>query len=678
MKINKICIVISLVFVLIASIGLVSASELNDNGDLSSNIEVTTIDNLNTNLDNSDDIDSLNTNLDNSNDIENISEKQDAHFNYTYSSSITYKQDLVFKIKSSDNLTGKARLIIDNNRTLNGTFSKGITAFFLERLTAGNHSLQFDFYDDINYNDYSEIFNITVYKADPEDMTITVYNNDDSEIVTYGDKAKVIVKFTEDETGNIFLRLDDGEWHNLVIFNQNVSYIFEDLKAGIHTVYINYSGDNNFNNGTLSKTFEIVKKSLNNETINISNPVIAEYNLQVAFPIDATGNVTVIYNGKEYNSTVLYGVSAVPISDFIIGEGQTVNIKYSGDDNYNPADLDLVINVESCKVNTTITVNDLNIDIFDSKYLLINLKNSEGKALAGDILNIRVGDNNYTLVTDSNGQVKFLINPTTMENLTVNINFAGDKFNYPSSASAKIIVNKMTTSITASNLSIYRFNTKNLVLTLKDAKGKVLSNKEVSITINGKVYNVTTSSNGQASLPIHSSKVKNYTTTIDFAGDDNYAGSSKSVVVIIKKAQVTVNDIIKAASTLKNYAAKKKKLPSSMMVGSINCTSPRLSYLMTVAIKCIYKNKKLTTKITVLDVNAKNYNRKVSLKILKNDYLKIVNGLYNKGVKGQLPKYFKKNGKIISFNVYTYSLSKILAYYKKYSKLPTSCVFASY
>ncbi len=222
------------------------------------------------------------------------------------------------------------------------------------------------------------------------------------------------------------------------------------------------------------------------------------------------------------------------------------------------------------------------------------------------------------------------------------------------------------------------YATKNLVITLKDANGKVLAGKKVVIRFNGKNYTRTTDSKGQAKLAITSKTIKVYTATIKFAGDSNYLASSKSVKINITAAYVTVADIIKAAKYLKAYSIKNKKLPATIKVGAYKLTHTQLSYLMANAIKKLNAHKKVSAKVKVINVKTTTYNTKVSRKVYKFRYMKIVNTIYSNGVKGKLPKYVKYNTAKIGYNAYTYSLAKILAFYSNKNRLPYYCVFKRY
>jgi hypothetical protein len=91
------------------------------------------------------------------------------------------------------------------------------------------------------------------------------------------------------------------------------------------------------------------------------------------------------------------------------------------------------------------------------------------------------------------------------------------------------------TTISASAISMAYLSGKQLIVTLKDKNKNPLSNKVVSIKINGKTVNRTTNSKGQVKLTITLGP-KTYTASLKFFGDENYLASTSSVKVVVKKA----------------------------------------------------------------------------------------------------------------------------------------------
>ena len=76
---------------------------------------------------------------------------------------------------------------------------------------------------------------------------------------------------------------------------------------------------------------------------------------------------------------------------------------------------------------------------------------------------------------------------------------------------------------------------KNLIITLKDINGKVLSGVSVTVMLkSAKTY--VTDKNGQIKVSTKGLAPKKYTAKVTFKGNANYAGSTKNIKVTVKKA----------------------------------------------------------------------------------------------------------------------------------------------
>ena len=110
---------------------------------------------------------------------------------------------------------------------------------------------------------------------------------------------------------------------------------------------------------------------------------------------------------------------------------------------------------------------------------------------------------------------------------------------------AKLIV-KSKTYVGAENIKTTYGISKNLIVTLTDAKENLLIGKRVSVKLNGKTYSDKTNSRGQVSIKVPNNLVpKTYVASITFAGDDKYIASSGNVNVLVSKAtpKITVKSI---------------------------------------------------------------------------------------------------------------------------------------
>ncbi|WP_458406384.1 DUF3344 domain-containing protein [Methanobrevibacter sp.] len=118
------------------------------------------------------------------------------------------------------------------------------------------------------------------------------------------------------------------------------------------------------------------------------------------------------------------------------------------------------------------------------------------------------------------------------------------------------------TAITAPAVTVtYNSNAKNLVITLKDANGNVISDAKLTVNFNGKNTPLTTNAKGQAVLAISTKLVpKTYNAVITYDGDATHVKSTATAKVTVKKATV------KLTAKKKTFKAKKKSKKYSVIL----------------------------------------------------------------------------------------------------------------
>ncbi len=213
------------------------------------------------------------------------------------------------------------------------------------------------------------------------------------------------------------------------------------------------------------------------------------------------------------------------------GSGAITDSSSSQTDSSSSNSSDNSSNSEVVKNSTSIVVSSKTV--VRGNTLNITLKDKDSNApLANKTVTFTFNDKQYNKTTNNKGIATLTLSATPKKYL-VKIKFAGDDDYQKSSKSVNITLTKTPTSFSSSGSSIVRG--KAYKITLKDAKGNPLSSKKISLTFNGKTYSKTTSSNGQASLTINGNFGKTYKLTYKFAGDTNYAASSGSVSIKVKK-----------------------------------------------------------------------------------------------------------------------------------------------
>ena len=117
----------------------------------------------------------------------------------------------------------------------------------------------------------------------------------------------------------------------------------------------------------------------------------------------------------------------------------------------------------------------------------------------------------------------------------------------------KNIPERVPTTITAPDVTVVYNTNKNLVITLKEDNGKVVSDAKLTVILNGVSKSVKTNSNGQAIVAVPSSLVPNkYKVSITYDGDDTHIKSVGTSNVVVKKASV------KLTASKKTFKAKVK------------------------------------------------------------------------------------------------------------------------
>ena len=136
---------------------------------------------------------------------------------------------------------------------------------------------------------------------------------------------------------------------------------------------------------------------------------------------------------------------------------------------------------------------------------------------------------------------------------------------------AKISVNKIKTELSVDAITTtYNIN-KDLIITLKDSNGKVLSGVKVSVDLNG-VKEYTTDSNGQVKVATRDLIPNSYTAKITFNGDNTHDKSSMNVKVTVNKAtpKLTVKKkTFKKAKKVKKYSVTLKDNTGKAIKGAV-------------------------------------------------------------------------------------------------------------
>ena len=270
-------------------------------------------------------------------------------------------------------------------------------------------------------------------------------------------------------------------------------------------------------------------------------------------------------------------IFANPKSDIVVADNN--NVIYNG-----------------CTFPVTAVDSVVDISSPEKGTVVVTLTDNSTNPIAGATFKYTVnGGEEKTATTGDDG--KYAITGLTGE-VTVAVNYEGNEsfngitgsksFNFtdepaPSndtngSNSTPVPPAKVATKLTASKVTATYNVAKKLVITLKDANGKALANKKVTVKVGSISKTLKTNNKGQVSLNVATLVPKTYTATVKFAGDSSYKASSVKPKVVVSKAKPKITAKAKTFKvkvktkkytvTLKNNKGKVlKKVKLTLKVG---------------------------------------------------------------------------------------------------------------
>ena len=398
-----------------------------------------------------------------------------------------------------------------------------------DKLAAGSHGFAAVWAGNDNYNIVTENGDFKVNKVDSS-IDVAV------DTIDFGEDAVISVKLADDATGEVVITVN-GEDYTAAINNGVATVTVSDLKAGDYTVAVKYAGDNNYNGATGSAEFSVLKITPDMD-VTVDGAVFGEdLTVGAVLPADATGEVVITVNGKDYSAVIENGVASATVSGINAGY-YTVSVKYAGDNNYNAVDVTKGVNVAKADAALNVIINNVDYgNVFTVNAVLTGVNNAP---LDTNII-VTVNGKNY-IVAIVNGKGTFHADKLAAGSYNFNARFAGSNNYNEVSDSGKFNVYKVDSAI---DVAVSDINVgEDAVINVKladDATG------EVVITVNGEDYTAAIN-NGVATVTVSDLKAGDYTVAVKYAGDNNYNGATGSAEFSVSKItsdmDVTVNNIV--------------------------------------------------------------------------------------------------------------------------------------
>ena len=158
-------------------------------------------------------------------------------------------------------------------------------------------------------------------------------------------------------SGNVIVTVAGKEYIVEVTDGKGI-FTGDKLAAGTYGFAAAWAGDDNYNIVTENGDFK-VNKIDSSVAVNVNNIKVGEeLTITVNVPSDATGDVTVSVDGKEYKVAIENGKAVKTISG-LKADDYTVTVKYAGDNNYNAAVAASSFTVSKVDSTMDVTVNDI-------------------------------------------------------------------------------------------------------------------------------------------------------------------------------------------------------------------------------------------------------------------------------------------------------------------------------
>ena len=435
--------------------------------------------------------------------------------------SFSMSENVTLIVVGFENATGNVTITLGENN-YNASIMWGM-AFVTIPQVAENITAYIDYPGDDNYCNASTTIKIIAKK----NLNITI----SADPIRVGENATVIITGLENATGNVSV-IAGSTFKNATIVNGTATAIISGLNKTT-TIYAIFIGDDNYNIGFASTNITVLPPKQNLNISASADPIFVGENatLIITGLENATGNVSVRAGDKIYFGFIVNGTAKVVIS------GLTVRViayvDYEGDENYTASNTTVTVTVN--KINTELSANAVTATYNIDKNLVITLKDANGNVLNGVKVTVNLnGAKTYT--TDKNGQVKINVASLVPKIYTAKITFDGNDIYAKSAKNVKVTVKKAKAKIVAKKKTFKsKKKVKKYRITLKNNKGKAIKKVRVTLKIKKKTFKAKTNAKGKAVFKIKKlTKKGRYTAKITFKGNKYYKKVTKKVKIKIK------------------------------------------------------------------------------------------------------------------------------------------------
>ena len=266
---------------------------------------------------------------------------------------IVFGGDLIVDAVLPGDATGEVVIAV-NGVDYHVSIENGKATGTISGLAAGDYPVTVKYVGDDKYTGVEVAEGVNVAKAQPV-LGVVIAD------VDYGNGFVIEATLTGVNSaplsGNVIVTVAGKEYTVKVTDGKGIA-TGDKLAAGTYAFAAAWAGDDNYNIVTENGDFK-VNKIDSSVAVNVNNIKVGEeLTITVNVPSDATGDVTVSVDGKEYKVAIENGKAVKTISG-LKADDYTVTVKYAGDNNYNAAVAASSFTVSKVDSTMDVTVNDI-------------------------------------------------------------------------------------------------------------------------------------------------------------------------------------------------------------------------------------------------------------------------------------------------------------------------------
>ena len=455
---------------------------------------------------------------------------------------IDFGEDAVISVKLASDATGEVVITV-NGEDYTAAIENGVASVTVSGLEAGDYTVSVKYAGDDNYNAAEVTKGVNVAKAQPV-LGVVIAD------VDYGNGFVIEATLTGVNSaplsGNVIVTVNGKEYTVKVTDGKGIA-TGDRLAAGTYAFAAAWAGDDNYNIVTENGDFK-VNKIDSSVVVNVNNIKVGEeLTITVNVPSDATGDVTVSVDGKEYNVAIENGKAVKTISG-LKADDYTVTVKYAGDNNYNEATADAEFSVSK--------ISDYNMDIS-----VPEIKEGVNSTISIDLpkdatgtVTVEIDGKKYTAnVID--GTANVIVSGLSAGDYNITTVYSGDaKYDSMTKKGNVTVIPNVNVNLDVSDVEMFYHDGTRLIAKLTDFQGKPIVNATIYFSINGVTYAKTTDANGTASMGLNlDSNV--YPVIVTYNGSAFYSKISKNITVTINSS-IIADDLVKMYQNATRFYAK--------------------------------------------------------------------------------------------------------------------------